>query len=756
MKGKRMSREIETAFVAVLCVAASASAQDVPRLSGVLPAGAQTGKTVEVSVRGSALLGAKNIWFSRPGGLSDESVSGKIIGETAKIDSSAKPLHQAKCANCHELRSPANRSLSPEQWASTVARMVKDHAAPLSPEESTKVTNYLQALTRAGELSVQITVAPGAMPGKRELRVVTANGVTSATTFIVGGLPELLSEGVKTSLAAPQKLSLPVTVNGSITAPGQRDYFAFDAKKGERVSVSLQAFRISEPNAQFFNPVIFVLNTQGTILQKSAGGDTLLRGTDPALVFDVPTDGVYTLLVRDLLYHANPLSVYRLTVGAGLPIDARFASGVVSRPGDRLTPSLAASLPIGAEAAQAVVVVPQSASWGIFDAPTALGDLPMVVTNAPDGGAPVDDWKNATAVSLPATFSGNIGKPKSRDDMASQNIFKVVTTRPNVSVYFTFKALGSKLRPWVQTFKPDGTYIDGYYGDGSADFVWKDAFKEPGTYVVHVMDCTNTGGANRGYVWEAFDAAPEFRISATPDAVNLVPGGMVAVSMQIERRENIDGAIVVTVDGLPPGVSALPCVIPPDHDRATLVLRAEANAIVAANPVTIVGTYTGADGKIAVRRAAPLDFYRVQNNQYRPLYRGTQSVAVVESEPSPAVSVTVAGAENGIALAMNKETPIVVKLSRREGFKDELFVVPMNFPPGVSLRGNTYVGGDKSEAQLSIYTDGNARFLTGERPAKNLPPMQLVFAVRPNGVGDRDYIACSAPISLFLKPEPSK
>ncbi|MBC8142045.1 MAG: hypothetical protein H7Y38_11460, partial [Armatimonadetes bacterium] len=255
---------------------------------------------------------------------------------------------------------------------------------------------------------------------------------------------------------------------------------------------------------------------------------------------------------------------------------------------------------------------------------------------------------------------------------------------------------------------------------------------------------------------EAFDAAPEFRLSATPDAVNLVPGGQAVVSIQVERRENIAGAIAVTVDGLPPGVTALPCVVPPDADRVSLVLRAETNAVIAANPVTIFGTYTGTDGKQIVRRAAPLDFYRIQNNQLRPLWRGTQTVAVVESEPSPAVSVAVEGAENGIALAMNKETPIVVKLARREGFKSELFVVPMNFPPGVSLRGNTYVGGDKSEAQLSLYLDGNARFLTGERPAKNLPPMQLVFAVRPNGVPDRDFIACSAPIAVSLKPEPAK
>ena len=600
-----MRQKIGWALVSAWLCVSTAQAQDVPRLSGVFPAGAQGGQTVDVSVRGSALLGAKGVWFSRPGGVRDETISGKIIGDTIAVDASAKPLHQAKCANCHELRSPANRSLSPEQWATTVARMVKDHAAPLSPEEAAKVTAYLQALTRAGELSVQITVPKDAVPGQRELRVVTANGVTTAATFTIGALPEIRSEGAKTSTAAPQKLTLPVTVNGAITASGQRDYFQFDAKKGERIAVNVEAFRINEPSAQFFNPAIFVADASGNVLTKSAGGDTLLRGTDPALIFDAPADGAYILLVRDLMYHANPLSVYRLTIGAGLPINIRFASGVASRPGDTVTPSLAA-LPAGA--AQVAVNVPGSASWGVFATPTAWGDLPMVVTDAPDGGTSVSDPAKAEAVALPATFHGAITKPKSRNDTTARGIFKITTTRPNVSLYFTCASLGSKLRPWVQTFKPDGTYVDGYYADHPTDFKWNNAFKEPGTYIVHVMDGDDTDGANRAYVWEAYDAAPVFRLSATPDAVNIVPGGTAAVTLEAERRENIAGAIAVTVEGLPPGVTALPCILPPDADRVTLVLRADANAVVGANPVVIIGMYSDESGKKVTSRAAPLDF----------------------------------------------------------------------------------------------------------------------------------------------------
>jgi hypothetical protein len=51
-------------FAATVLSTTTAFAQDVPRLSGVFPAGVQAGQSVEVTVRGSALLGAKKVWFS--------------------------------------------------------------------------------------------------------------------------------------------------------------------------------------------------------------------------------------------------------------------------------------------------------------------------------------------------------------------------------------------------------------------------------------------------------------------------------------------------------------------------------------------------------------------------------------------------------------------------------------------------------------------------------------------------------------------
>jgi hypothetical protein len=291
---------------------------------------------------------------------------------------------------------------------------------------------------------VKVTVPKDTVPGKRELRVVTSNGITTAATFEVGALPEVLSEGTKTTREAPQKLTLPVVVNGTINQGGQRDWFSFDAKKDERITISLHAYRLNQISPSFFNPTLYLYDASGKLFTKSVGYDSVLFGNDPALELNVPADGTYTILVRDLLYHANPLSNYRLAVGVGLPLDARFAGGVIVRPGDTVTPSLAASMPLPAGMGQATVAVPPTASWGIFNARTAVGDLPVVVGNAPAGGTPITaDPATAPATLLPAAFHGAVTTTGSLTDVKARNVFKVKTTRPNVSVYFTSLRLGS-------------------------------------------------------------------------------------------------------------------------------------------------------------------------------------------------------------------------------------------------------------------------------------------------------------------------
>ncbi len=102
-----------------------------PRISALFPAGAKTGDTVDVAVRGGNLVGVKRVLVT-----GERGVTAELVGGGGAVDESAKPVFQQKCQLCHELRSPANRTMTPEQWAATVDRMINQRSAPIEPERS--------------------------------------------------------------------------------------------------------------------------------------------------------------------------------------------------------------------------------------------------------------------------------------------------------------------------------------------------------------------------------------------------------------------------------------------------------------------------------------------------------------------------------------------------------------------------------------------------------------------------------------------
>ncbi len=280
----------------------------MPRITTLFPIGGKSGSSVEVEIRGANLNGAETLLVSGAG------VSGRVMPSDAKPDETHKPIWQAKCAGCHELRSPANRSLTPAQWSATVERMVKVRQAPMSQEEADKITQFLTSAARAGRVTAQIQIAPNTPPSICEVRVVTARGLSTASYFEVGTLPEYL--GANGKLAQAQPVTLPCTANGTIVANTERHFYKFAAKQGQKLIFDLKAFRYSELTQTYFNPVLYLYDASGKQIAENHGFSDL----DPRIEWNCPADGDYALEARDLLGRGNPGSVYRLTMGI-LPPD---------------------------------------------------------------------------------------------------------------------------------------------------------------------------------------------------------------------------------------------------------------------------------------------------------------------------------------------------------------------------------------------------------------------------------------------------
>ena len=291
----------------LMCAPASVFAQAAPRLNSLFPAGAQVGKTVEVRVQGSDLDGAHTLIVEGEPGI-----TGKLNPGGGKIDETNKPVFEANCGQCHELRSPSNRSMTARQWEAVVKRMVEDKGAEISEDDQTKIVHYLKSAARAsGGMTVELEIAPDAPIGLREFRIVGRNGASTAWPFEVSDVADTMETESNNLAESATSIELPIIVNGVVNSGGDEDYYAFKGTKDDRCVFNVKAYRYNNISQQFFNPTISLFDDQGKELARSNGFYSL----DPLIDYKLPEDGTYFLRIRDLLYRGNPDSVYRLTCG---------------------------------------------------------------------------------------------------------------------------------------------------------------------------------------------------------------------------------------------------------------------------------------------------------------------------------------------------------------------------------------------------------------------------------------------------------
>ena len=304
-------------------------AQGVPRLNSLFPAGGQLGTTIEIAIQGSDLEGAHTLIIEGEPGITAQLHPGG-----GAIDDTYKPVFEANCGQCHELRSPNNRSMTPAQWETTVRRMVTEKGAEINAETQSQIIAYLTSAARAsGGLTAELSIISDAPIGMREIRVVGKHGTSTAWPFEVSQTADVLETESNNTPETATIIELPSLINGLINPGGDEDYYVFEGEKGQRCVFSVNAYRLNNISQQFFNPTLSLFDAKGVELARSNGFYSL----DPLLDVTLPADAFYVLRIRDLLHRGNPDSVYRLTGGV-LPYNTYlFPTGGTLPNGDHLS-----------------------------------------------------------------------------------------------------------------------------------------------------------------------------------------------------------------------------------------------------------------------------------------------------------------------------------------------------------------------------------------------------------------------------------
>src|SRR5207237_1358207 len=154
-----------------------------------------------------------------------------------------------------------------------------------------KVTAKLLPAAKADAAWVELTAAPDAPTGPFDLTLASAAGDSAPQKLIVDDLPQIESRDPNHSAAqATVAPVLPVTFGGKFSIKGEADYFAFDARAGQKVVLDVGAKRFGSKAAV----TLFLLDSAGRTIASAEEIDG-----DPILEAKLPADGRYYVRVTE-------------------------------------------------------------------------------------------------------------------------------------------------------------------------------------------------------------------------------------------------------------------------------------------------------------------------------------------------------------------------------------------------------------------------------------------------------------------------
>ena len=576
-------------LLAVLCTCAAHAQPNVPHLAYLFPAGGQAGTTVDVQAGGQFLKEVTRVLVSGPG-------LKVTIGEYQRpmTGQEANDLRM----ELKDLRSQP--------------------ASPAAQERITEIERKLATFNRevnpvvAETVKLEVAIDPDTPPGRRELRLASAQGLSAPIPFTVGELPEfrepqsdvrMLLPGAQTAAEATHEepqLTLPVTVNGRIVprparsqqarflgrlvTPGDVDRYRFQAHQGQEMVIAVRARELipylADAVPGWFQPVLVLYDSAGKEL---AYNDGYTFHPDPVLHCAIPSDGEYTVEIRDALYRGREDFVYRLTIGelpflTGIfPLGGRAGSRVkVEMKGwnlhaSHVTMDLRKHAP-GETLLELAPALPTQERTSF-----AVDNLPELVEKEPN-----DSAKSAQHVKLPVIVNGRIDRPGDSDlyrftGHAGQEIVAEVTAR----------RLGSPLDSMLRLTDGAGRQIafnDDHEDRATgllthhADSYLAVQLPANGAYYLAIGDAQQQGGPEYAYRLRISQPRPDFELLVTPSNVSAGRGLSVPIDVHAVRRDGFSEDITLALSGVPAGYALSGATLSAGQDDVRLTLTVPASA----------------------------------------------------------------------------------------------------------------------------------------------------------------------------------
>ncbi|WP_166831325.1 hypothetical protein [Thalassoroseus pseudoceratinae] len=507
--------------------------------------------------------------------------------------------------------------------------------------KATQKTKDVAGQTKPVNNSFTVQVASDVPAGFYEVRALGMYGLSNPRSFVVGSNPEVLEAASNNDFDSAQEIELNQVVNAKSERATDVDFYKFTAKKGQRLLAVCNSARIDSK----LDGIVEIYDASERRIDAASRSRVWMHG-DPVADFVVPADGVYFAKVVDFTYRGGNEYFYRFTVTTAPWIDfvlppagqpgtkSRYTLYGRNLPGGKPSDFVAGGKPL--EQLEVEIALPNEPSR--LDVETSLDPVQagidgiQYVLPSPHGRSNAAFIGFATAPLIAEQEPNNKADAVQKVEVPAEIYGQFQERRDADGIEFSAKAgtvyyvevfaqrTGTTADPyfWVEqvTKKDDGTEqikrltsqddntanLAQYAFDTNTDDpVWKFQVPADGTYRVYVKDryAGNRRDPRLVYRLAVRPENPDFRLVAVPQRsagntytnspVAVRKGDNVYVPVFAFRQDGFDGAINITADGLPAGVTCPPVVIGPGQTSTELIFSAAADAKPWAGRVTISG-----------------------------------------------------------------------------------------------------------------------------------------------------------------------
>jgi hypothetical protein len=633
--------------LAILVAAASSVKAQNQYIGYVYPAGGQQGTTFPIRLGGQGLVYASDVV------VSGEEVSVRLVdyyrvmsneefgllsrqlSELQKKEATLDDVMAAKMAS-FEFPAPIGPAEEPKQGEKESKK-----EPPKSEKEvaKQKLIERIQkrfadderdpAVPSQTELVyAEVTVAPDAKPGRREIRVISKLGVSNPLPFYVGQVPEVARKPMKTMqkpvlgkeyLAQRHRppeeeelrITVPCTMNGQIAA-GEVNRYRFQGSKGQRLVISAKARElvpyVPDGVPGWFQAVMKLSDANGKEL---AYDDDFRFNPDPVIYFEVPEDGEYVLAINEALFRGRESFVYRITIGelpfvtSIFPLGGRVGEPVkIEISGWNLEKTTLAPPPKDAKPGHHLIAATNGNLVSNY-VPFALDTLPECLEKEPN-----DEPSKAQKVQLPIIVNGRMDRPGDWD------VFEVEGKAGETIVAEVYaRRLGSPLDSFLKVTGADGKIIalnDDHYDAASglntdhADSYLMVKLPADGKYFIHLGDTRRQAGKEYAYRLRISRPQPDFVLRVVPSRISIPSKGSAAVTIFAIRKDGFDGPIKLGFKDLPQGLESPGATLAAKQEVVGLAVKTSLTATEKPVNLTIVGTAKIGDREV-VHEAVPAE-----------------------------------------------------------------------------------------------------------------------------------------------------